>query len=93
MSYAQTMRRVILPQALKRMLPPLTTRGIEVFKMSTLASIVAYPEMLQQAKLIASYEFNPIEAYTIVALIFFVVLLPLVQLTYMLERSFGKSDA
>ena len=93
MSYAKTMRRVILPQALKRMLPQLTSRGIEVFKMSTLASIVAYPEMLQQAKLIASYEFNPIEAYTVVALIFFVVLLPLVQLTYMLERRFGKSDA
>lgn len=93
MSYAQTMRRVILPQALKRMLPPLTSRGIEVFKMSTLASVVAYPETLQQAKLIASYEFNPIEAYTVVALIFFVVLLPMVQLTYVLERKFGKSDA
>ncbi|MFK7869187.1 MAG: amino acid ABC transporter permease [Roseobacter sp.] len=93
MSYVQTMHRVILPQALKRMLPPLTSRGIEVFKMSTLASVVAYPETLQQAKLIASYEFNPIEAYTVVALIFFVVLLPLVQLTYMLERRFGKSDA
>jgi len=93
MSYAQSMRRVILPQALKRMLPPLTSRGIEVFKMSTLASVVAYPETLQQAKLIASYEYNPIEAYTIVALLFFIVLLPLVQLTYMLERRFGKSDA
>ena len=93
MSYAQSMRRVILPQALKRMLPPLTSRGIEVFKMSTLASVVAYPETLQQAKLIASYEYNPIEAYTVVALMFFIILLPLVQLTYMLERRFGKSDA
>ena len=93
MSYAQSMRRVILPQALKRMLPPLTSRGIEVFKMSTLASVVAYPETLQPAKLIASYEYNPIEAYTVVALMFFIVLLPLVQLTYMLERRFGKSDA
>ena len=46
MSYAQSMRRVILPQALKRMLPPLTSSGIEVFKMSTLASVVAYPETL-----------------------------------------------
>lgn len=93
MSYAQSMRRVILPQALKRMLPPLTSRGIEVFKMTTLATVVAYPETLQQAKLIASYEYNPIETYTVVALVFFVVLFPLVQLTYMLERRFGKSDA
>ena len=93
MSYVQSMRRVILPQALKRMLPPLTSRGIEVFKMTTLASVVAYPETLQQAKLIASYEYNPIETYTVVALMFFVVLFPLVQLTYILERRFEKSDA
>ncbi|MCY3879855.1 MAG: amino acid ABC transporter permease [Rhodobacteraceae bacterium] len=92
MNYAQTMRRIILYQALKRMLPPLTSRGIEVFKMSTLASVVAYSETLHQAKLIASYEFNPIEAYTVVAIMFFLVLLPLVQLTYVLERRFGKSD-
>ena len=92
MNYAQTMKRIILPQALKRMLPPLTSRGIEVFKMSTLASVVAYGETLHQAKLIASYEFNPIEAYTIVAIMFFLVLLPMVQLTYVLERRFGKSD-
>ena len=93
MSYVQSMRRVILPQALKRMLPPLTSRGIEVFKMTTLATVVAYPETLQQAKLIASYEYNPIETYTVVALMFFVVLFPLVQLTYILERRFEKSDA
>ena len=93
MSYVQSMRRVILPQALKRMLPPLTSRGIEVFKMTTLASVVAYPETLQQAKLIASYEYNPIETYTLVAVMFFVVLFPLVQLTYILERRFEKSDA
>ena len=93
MSYVQSMRRVILPQALKRMLPPLTSRGIEVFKMTTLASVVAYPETLQQAKLIASYEYNPIETYTLVAVMFFVVLFPLVQLTYILERRFDKSDA
>lgn len=92
MTYNQTLRRVILPQAIKRMLPALTNRGIEVFKMSTLASIVAYVETLQQAKLIASLEYNPIESYTVVALLFFVILYPIVQATYALERRFGKSD-
>ena len=65
------MRRIILPQALRRMLPALTNRGIEIFKMSTLASAVAYVELLQQGKLIASLNYNPIEAYTVIALIFF----------------------
>ena len=54
--------------------------------MSTLASAVAYVELLQQGKLIASLNFNPIEAYTAVAVIFFVFLWPLVQFTYVLER-------
>ncbi|WP_138934240.1 amino acid ABC transporter permease [Roseovarius arcticus] len=92
MSYIQTMRRLILPQAIKRMLPALTNRGIEVFKMSTLASVVAYVETLQQAKLIASIEYNPIESYTVVAIMFFIILYPIVQATYVLERRLGKSD-
>lgn len=92
MTTAQTMRRIILPQALRRMLPPLTNRGIEIFKMSTLASAVAYVELLQQGKLIASLNYNPIEAYTVVALIFFALLYPLVQATYALERKLRRAD-
>lgn len=92
MTTAQAMRRIILPQALRRMLPALTNRGIEIFKMSTLASVVAYVELLQQGKLIASLNYNPIEAYTVVALAFFVLLWPLVQATYALERRLRQSD-
>ena len=92
MTQAQAMRRIILPQAIKRMLPALTNRAIEIFKMSTLASAVAYVELLQQGKLIASLNYNPIEAYTVIALIFFAVLYPLVQGTYVLERRLGRGD-
>lgn len=92
MSSAQAMRRIILPQAVKRMLPALTNRCIEIFKMSTLASAVAYVELLHQGKLIASINYNPIEAYTVIALIFFAVLFPLVQATYVLERKLRESD-
>src|SRR3546814_16995414 len=82
MTPLQVMRRIILPQAIRRVLPALTNRAIEIFKMSTLASVVAYVELLQQGKLIASLNFNPIEAYTVVAIIFFVFLYPLVRATY-----------
>ncbi len=92
MSYNQTLRRIILPVAIKRVLPALTNRGIEVFKMSTLASVVGYVETLNQAKLIADLNFNPIESYTAVAIIFFVVLYPVVQGTYVLERMLRRSD-
>ena len=92
MSQVQAMRRVVLPQAIKRILPALTNRGIEVLKMSTLASVIAYAETMHQAKALAAINFNPIETYTAVAIIFFLVLWPLVQLTYLLERRFGRSD-
>jgi polar amino acid transport system permease protein len=92
MSWHQSMVRIILPQALKRMTPALTNRAIEIFKMSTLASAVAYTELLQQGKLIASLNFNPIEAYTAVAVIFFVILWPMVQLTYVLERRLRRDE-
>jgi len=92
MNFQQTLRRIIMPVALKRVLPALTNRGIEVFKMSTLASVVAYVETLNQAKLIADLNYNPIESYTAVAIIFFVVLFPVVQATYALERVLKRGD-
>ena len=92
MTQAQALRRIILPQALRRMLPALTNRGIEIFKMTTLASAVAYVDLLQQGKLLASLNFNPIETYSVIAVVFFLCLLPLVQSTYALERRLRRSD-
>ena len=92
MTRSQALRRIVLPQALRRMLPPLTNRGIEIFKMTTLASAVAYVELLQQGKLLASLNFNPIETYSVIAIVFFLALFPLVQATYALERRLRRSD-
>ena len=92
MTRLATLRRVVLPQAIRRVLPALTNRAIEIFKMSTLASVVAYVELVQQGKLIASIDFNPIEVYTVIALAFFAFLYPLVQMTYALERRLGRGD-
>ena len=92
MGWGQAMRRIILPQALKRMTPALTSRAIEIFKSTTLASTVAYVELLQQGKLIASVNYKPIEAYTAIAVIFFVILWPLVQFTYVLERRMKRAE-
>ncbi|MGL4243279.1 MAG: amino acid ABC transporter permease [Beijerinckiaceae bacterium] len=93
MSPAQGMRRIILPQAIRRILPALTNRAIEIFKMTTLASVVAYAETIHQGKLIASLNFNPLETYLVIAAVFFAFLYPLVQLTYALERRLARSDA
>lgn len=92
MRHREIMARIILPQAVRRMLPALTNRGIEIFKMTTLASAIAYADVLHQARLIASVNYNPIEAYTVVAILFFVILYPIVRATYVLERRMAKGD-
>jgi polar amino acid transport system permease protein len=92
MILAQGLRRIVLPQAFRRILPALTNRGIEIFKMTTLASVVAYAETINQAKLIASLNFNPLETYLVVAVVFFAFLYPLVLATYALERRLARSD-
>lgn len=86
MTYPQQLRRVILPQAVARMLPAFTNRALEVFKMTSLASAIAFPELLYGAKTIAAAYFNPIEAFTTAAVMYVVVAYPLTQLVYALER-------
>jgi polar amino acid transport system permease protein len=92
MSYPQQLRRVILPQAVKRMLPAFTNRGLELLKMTSLASAVAFPELLYAARTIAAAHFNPIEAYTSVALIYFAMAWPLTQLVYAVERTLRRQE-
>jgi polar amino acid transport system permease protein len=92
MTYSQQMRRVILPQAVRRMLPAFTNRGLELLKMTSLASAIAFPELLYAARTIATAHFNPIEAYTTVALVYFAIAWPLTQLVYAVERVLRRQE-
>jgi polar amino acid transport system permease protein len=67
------------------MIPAFTNRGIELIKMTTLASTIAFAELLHEAKTLSAITFNPIEAYTTVALIFFALIYPLTLLVQRLE--------
>ncbi len=86
MTYAQQMRRVILPQAIRRMLPAFTNRGVELTKMTSLASVIAYAELIHQAKTISTMNFNPIETYTIVAIAYFILIFPITLLVRRFEK-------
>lgn len=77
MNYGAQMRRIILPQAIRRMVPAFMNRAVELIKMTSLASVIAYGELMHQAKRISTIEFNPIEMYTSIALIFFALIFPL----------------
>jgi polar amino acid transport system permease protein len=74
LGYASTLNQVIVPQAVRRVLPPLTTQVIELIKLTTVASSISYAELLYSGKLVADQEFRPLEAYTTVAIILILLL-------------------
>ena len=86
MTGLQSLRRVILPQAARRMLPPLTERTFELLKTTSLASTLAYAELLYQAMQVTSTTFRPLEVYTVVAGLYFTLLLLLSNLARMAEQ-------
>jgi polar amino acid transport system permease protein len=74
MNYRAVMRRVIVPQALRRMVPPFVDRSFELTKTTALASSLAYGELLYQAMQVNSITFRPMEVYTTIAVMYFIVL-------------------
>jgi polar amino acid transport system permease protein len=86
MSYGQKMRRIILPQAFKRMIPPLVSQSIMQMKNTSLLSTITVPDLLYQAGYISSQTFKPMEVYTAVGVIFLLFLVPLTTLSRMVER-------
>ena len=90
LTYMQTMRMVILPQAIRIILPPLTTNTLELIKASAVASTVALPDLLRQALQAQSLTLNatPLVAALVLYLI---ILLPLVQLVTFFERRLRNS--
>lgn len=80
------MRWVVLPQAVRHVIPPLTNQVMEIVKTTTVASTIAYGEVLYSAKVLSDQEFRPIESYTAVGA-FFIILLTIVSLlSSLLER-------
>lgn len=92
MGYLKVMWRVILPQAVKRMIPAFTNRGIELTKMTTLASTIAFAELLYKAQVLSSATFRPLEIYTVIAFMYFVVLAFASYFVGRLERRMRRAD-
>ena len=86
MTYFQAMRHVILPQAIRVVLPPLGNDFIAMLKDSSLISVVALPEILQQGRLWVSRTFRAFEGYNTVALFYLVMTLVLSLLVRVIER-------
>jgi polar amino acid transport system permease protein len=79
-------RRVILPQAVRRMIPPFVNQSITQLKNTSLVSTIAVPDLLYNGGMITADTYRPLEVYTIVALIYFVLLFPATMLAQWYER-------
>ena len=91
MTESQALRRVVLPQAVKRMLPAFLERAIELMKTTTLVATVSYADLLFQANEVAQKTFRPLEVFTVAALIYFVVIFGASQIALLFERRLAAS--
>ena len=90
MSWWQTMRRVVLPQAVKIVLPPYGNVMIMMLKDSSQASTITVAELALQGKLIASSTFKNTSVFTLVALMYLTMSIPLILLVRHFEKRAGK---
>jgi len=91
MSYAQSMRHIILPQALRRILPPLAGQFISLIKDSSLLGIVAIRELTKAAREIVSASLQPFEVYFLAAILYLVLTFTLSMAVQKLEQRMAVS--
>jgi polar amino acid transport system permease protein len=87
---ALIMRRVILPQAIRVFLPPYGNTMIMMLKDSSIASAITVAELTRGGQLIAASTFKNMTVFTLVALLYLAMSLPLTYLAHRLERAFGR---
>ncbi len=84
--WGTAMRFIVLPQAVRRMIPPFMNQSIIQLKNTSLVSTIAVPELLYQGTLITADTYRPLETYTVVALIYFALLFPMTRLVQAYEH-------
>jgi len=91
MSKMQAMRYVIIPQTVKRVLPPLTNEFVALIKDSSLLSVIAVSELLRTAKEMMTWKLNP-SSLTAAAIIYLIITLPLTKLVSRMERRLKRGE-
>jgi polar amino acid transport system permease protein len=94
MSRAQIVRRIVLPQAIVRMLPAFGSLLSITIKDTAIASVIAVPELMRQSETLAGQSFQPIEVYTFAMLVYFFVLFPVtrgIDMFYQRVAHLGRS--
>lgn len=92
LSYRDTMRYVILPQAIRRILPALGNQFVYMLKMSSLVSVIGLQELTRKANELVVSEYRPLEIYTILVLEYLVLILIVSAGVRWLERRMTRDE-
>ena len=92
MSRLQVMRHIVLPQAVKKMLPAFINQSVIQVKNTSLLYAISIAELTYMTAVVNSETNRPMEAYTLAAVMYFVLLFPLTQITDRIERKMARSD-
>ena len=92
LSWMQTMRYVILPQAFKHAIPPLGNEFISMTKETSLVSVIGFEELTRRGQLIIAKTYGSFEIWLTVAAIYLVMTLTIARLVSYLERRFATDD-
>lgn len=92
LNYVQTMRYIIVPQAIKNILPALGNEMITLVKETSVVMVISVRDLTQAAKVIASKTYLPLVPYISLALIYLVIVLIMTKLLAIFERRLRESD-
>ncbi|MBQ4110259.1 MAG: amino acid ABC transporter permease [Clostridia bacterium] len=90
LSYWRSMFRVVLPQAIKNMIPSIVNQFIITLKDTSILSVIGFPELVNKAQNVIAITFKSFQTWSIVAVMYLVVILILQQVANMLERRLNR---
>ncbi|MDX7986867.1 amino acid ABC transporter permease [Xenorhabdus sp. 12] len=93
MSWWQSLRRIVLPQAARVSIPPLSNTFISLVKDTSLASVITVPEMFLAAQRIAAVTYQPLILYTEAAILYLLLSSVLSALQVRLEKKFAQQNS
>ena len=92
MTWGQTMRYIVVPQAFKRVIPQLGNEFIALLKDSSLVSVIGFEELTRRGQLIIAKTYASVEIWTCVAIIYLVMTLTISRFVAFLEWRYKKDD-
>ena len=92
MTYVQAMRLIILPQAFRKILPPMASQFITLIKDSSLVSVIGVMDLTLYGRNIVTTSLRSLEVWTFIAVIYFVITFTLSQIVRYFERKYKVAD-